>query len=51
MSIYSGIIPHNTNASLYNAWFRKEYPELFSDEDTTDTKEAATDDKSTTSGI
>ena len=22
-------IPTNTNASLYNAWFRKEYPELF----------------------
>ncbi len=22
-------IPTNINASLYNAWFRKEYPELF----------------------
>ena len=21
--------PRNTNASMYNAWFRKEYPELF----------------------
>ncbi len=23
-------IPRNINAALYNAWFRKEYPELFS---------------------
>ena len=22
-------MPTNINASLYNAWFRKEYPELF----------------------
>ena len=22
-------IPTNTAASMYNAWFRKEYPELF----------------------
>lgn len=22
-------IPRNTNASMYNAWFKKEYPELF----------------------
>lgn len=22
-------IPKNTAASMYNAWFRKEYPELF----------------------
>ena len=22
-------IPRNTSASLYNAWFKKEYPELF----------------------
>lgn len=22
-------IPRNTAASMYNAWFRKEYPELF----------------------
>ena len=22
-------IPRNTNASMYNAWFREEYPELF----------------------
>ena len=22
-------IPTNINASMYNAWFRKEYPELF----------------------
>lgn len=23
------VIPKNINASLYNAWFRKEYPDLF----------------------
>lgn len=22
-------IPRNTNASMYNAWFRAEFPELF----------------------
>ena len=32
MSLYNDIIPRNINASLYNAWFKKEYPELFADD-------------------
>lgn len=29
MTLYSDTTPRNINVSLYNAWFKKEYPELF----------------------
>lgn len=33
-------IPRNTAASMYNAWFKKEYPELFAECEIAETVES-----------